>query len=128
MGLEFRRVLFRSTGILLGSNLKDGDKVVIIEDVTTSGKSIEETFPILKSQADIQIVGLIVSLNRCEKGKGEKGALDEIKELYGFETNAIVSMKEVVEHLYNRPYNDTIYIDDSLKQAIDEYYSVYGVK
>ena len=116
------------TGILLGSNLKDGDKVVIIEDVTTSGKSIEETFPILKSQADIQIVGLIVSLNRCEKGKGEKGALDEIKELYGFETNAIVSMKEVVEHLYNRPYNDTIYIDDSLKQAIDEYYSVYGVK
>ena len=70
------------TGILLGSKLKDGDRVVIIEDVTTSGKSIEETFPILKSQADVEIKGLMVSLNRMERGKGEKCALDEIKELY----------------------------------------------
>ena len=60
------------TGILLGSKLKDGDRVVIIEDVTTSGKSIEETFPILKSQADVEIKGLMVSLNRMERGKGEK--------------------------------------------------------
>ena len=85
------------TGILLGSKLKDGDRVVIIEDVTTSGKSIEETFPILKSQADVEVVGLIVSLNRMERGKGEKSALEEIKDLYGFPTAAIVSMKDVVE-------------------------------
>ena len=57
------------TGILLGSKLKDGDRVVIIEDVTTSGKSIEETYPILKAQADVDVKGLIVSLNRNEKGK-----------------------------------------------------------
>ena len=69
------------TGILLGSKLKDGDKVVIIEDVTTSGKSIEETFPILKEQADVEIKGLMVSLNRMEIGKGGvKSALDEIQE------------------------------------------------
>ncbi len=116
------------TGILLGSPLKDGDKVVIIEDVTTSGKSIEETFPILKAQADVEVIGLIVSLNRMEKGKGEKSALEEIKELYGFRTSAIVSMKEVVEYLYNRPYKGTIYIDDTLKSAIDDYYSQYGIK
>ena len=68
------------TGILLGSKIKDGDKVVIIEDVTTSGKSIEETFPILMAQGDIEIKGLMVSLNRMEKGKeGDKSALDEIK-------------------------------------------------
>lgn len=115
------------TGILLGSPLKDGDKVVIIEDVTTSGKSIEETFPILKAQADVQVIGLIVSLNRMEKGKGEKSALEEIKELYGFRTSAIVSMQEVVEYLYNRPYKGTIYIDDTLKSAIDDYYSQYGI-
>ena len=66
------------TGILLGSRLQDGDRVVIIEDVTTSGKSIEETFPILKAQGDIAIVGLMVSLNRMERGKGEKSALEEI--------------------------------------------------
>ena len=68
------------TGILLGSKLKDGDKVVIIEDVTTSGKSIEETFPILRQQADVEIVGLMVSLNRMERGlDSEKSALFEIR-------------------------------------------------
>ena len=116
------------TGILLGSKLKDGDRVVIIEDVTTSGKSIEETYPILKAQADVQVKGLMVSLNRMEKGKTEKSALQEIQEKYGFATGAIVNMEEVVEYLYNRPYQGTVYIDDTLKQAIDAYYAQYGVK
>ena len=117
------------TGILLGSKLKDGDRIVIIEDVTTSGKSIEETFPIIKAQADVEIKGLIVSLNRMEVGKGgEKSALDEIKDLYGFETSAIVSMSEVVEYLYNKPCNGKVIIDDTLKEAIDAYYAQYGVK
>lgn len=116
------------TGILLGSKLKDGDKVVIIEDVTTSGKSMEETVPIIRAQADIKIQGLMVSLNRMERGKGEMGALDEIKELYGFDTNAIVTMQDVVEYLYNKPYKGNIYIDDKMKEAIDSYYEQYGVK
>ncbi len=116
------------TGILLGSKLKDGDRVVIIEDVTTSGKSIEETFPILKGQADVEIQGLMVSLNRMERGRGEKSALAEIKEKYGFEANAIVTMEEVVEYLYNRPYHGTVYIDDACKAAIDAYYEQYGAK
>jgi orotate phosphoribosyltransferase len=114
-------------GILLGSKLKDGDRVVIIEDVTTSGKSIEETFPILKAQGDVEIKGLMVSLNRMEKGLGGKlSALAEIKEKYGFDANAIVTMADVIEHLYNKPYKGQIYIDDTLKAAIDKYYEVYG--
>ena len=117
------------TGILLGSKLKDGDRVVIIEDVTTSGKSIEETFPILKAQADVEIVGLMVSLNRMEKGlSSDKSALCEITENYGFDANAIVSMAEVTEYLYNRPYKGKVYIDDALKSAIDAYYEQYGAK
>ena len=117
------------TGILLGSKLKDGDRVVIIEDVTTSGKSIEETFPILKAQADVEIVGLMVSLNRMERGlSSEKSALEEIKEKYGFDANAIVSMTEVTEYLYNKPYKGQVYIDDTLKAAIDAYYAQYGAK
>ena len=117
------------TGILLGSKLKDGDKVVIIEDVTTSGKSIEETFPILKAQADVEVIGLMVSLNRMEVGKGgEKCALDEVKELYGFDTAAIVDMAEVVEHLYNRECQGKVVINDTLKAAIDAYYKQYGAK
>lgn len=115
-------------GILLGSRLKDGDRVMIIEDVTTSGKSIEETFPILKAQAAVEIRGLIVSLNRMERGKGEKSALEEIKDLYGFQTAAIVSMEDVVEHLYNRQCQGKIVIDDTIKEAIDAYYEQYGAK
>lgn len=117
------------TGILLGSKIKDGDRVVIIEDVTTSGKSIEETFPILMAQGDVQIKGLMVSLNRMEVGLGGKvSALDEIREKYGFEARAIVSMAEVVECLYNKPCQGKILIDDTLKAAIDAYYNKYGVK
>ncbi len=110
-------------GILLGSPIKDGDRIVIVEDVTTSGKSMEETIPIVKAQGDVTIVGLMVSLNRCERGKGDKGALEEIKDLYGFETNAIVSMDEVVEYL-----TDKGMIDDDLKTRLDEYYDQYGIK
>ena len=114
-------------GILLGSNLKEGDRVIIIEDVTTSGKSIEETYPIIKAQGNVEVKGLIVSLNRMEKGLGGKvGALAEIKEKYGFDAHAIVNMQEVVEHLYNRPYKGKIHIDDTLKAAIDKYYETYG--
>ena len=113
-------------GILLGSKLKDGDKVVIIEDVTTSGKSIEETFPIIREQAKVEILGLMVSLNRCEKGKGDKCALDEIKELYGFETGAIVTMDEVKEYLHNREINGRVVIDDTIYAAIEDYFKIYG--
>ena len=116
------------TGLLLGSKLKDGDRVVIIEDVTTSGKSIEETFPIIKAQADVEIKGLMVSLNRMEKGQGEKSALCEIKEKYGFDANAIVTMADVVEYLYQKEYKGTVYIDEERKKQIDDYYAVYGAK
>ena len=117
------------TGILLGSRLMDGDRVVMIEDVTTSGKSSEETFPVLKAQADVEVKGLMVSLNRMEVGKGgEKSALDEIKELYGIQASAIVTMEEVVDYLYNRECQGKVVIDDTLKAAIDAYYEQYGVK
>lgn len=116
-------------GILLGSPIKDGDKVVIIEDVTTSGKSIEETFPIIKAQGDVEILGLMVSLNRMEKGRdSDKSALEEIKEKYGFNANAIVSMADVVEHLYNKECNGKVVINDEIKTAIDKYYEQYGAK
>ena len=117
------------TGILLGSKIKDGDKVVIIEDVTTSGKSIEETFPIITAQGDVEIKGLIVSLNRMERGLStDASALDEIQSKYGFGANAIVTMEDVVECLYNKECQGKVLIDDKLKAAIDEYYEQYGVK
>ena len=115
-------------GILLGSPINDGDKVVIIEDVTTAGTSIEETLPILRAQGNVDVLGLVVSVDRMERGQGEKSALSEISEKYGFKTTAIVTMKEVIEHLYNRPYKGKVIIDDTLKAAIDAYYEQYGAK
>ena len=116
-------------GSFLGSKLQDGDRVIMIEDVTTSGKSMEETVPKVRGAADVTIVGLMVSLNRMEVGKGgEKVALDEVKDLYGFETAAIVDMNDVVEALYNKEVNGEVIIDDTIKAAIDAYYEQYGVK
>ena len=116
-------------GSFLGSSLKDGDRVVMIEDVTTSGKSMEETVPKVRGAANVEIVGLMVSLNRMEMGLGGKmSALDEIRETYGFPTKAIVTMEEVVEHLYNKECQGKIVINDEIKKEIDAYYEQYGCK
>ncbi len=110
-------------GQLLGATLHDGDRVVIVEDVTTSGKSIDETYPKLRAAADVEVVGLMVSLNREEVGRGGRlAAIDEVSEKYGFPTAAIVSMSEVVEAL------DGSVITPELRSAIDAYYEQYGVR
>ena len=96
--------------------------------MTTAGTSIEETLPIIKAQGDVDVMGLVVSVDRMERGKGTKSALKEIEEKYGFKTTAIVTMGEVVEHLYNRPYKGRVIIDDKLKEAIDAYYEQYGAE
>ena len=128
-GMEVRYCSYRKEekdhgadkGSFLGTKLQDGDRVVMIEDVTTSGKSMEETVPKVRGAANVEIVGLMVSLNRNEKGKGEKTALTEVSELYGFPTAAIVSMPEVIEYLGDK-------LDPELKSRIDAYYEEYGAK
>lgn len=115
-------------GILLGSPISDGDRIVIIEDVTTAGTSIQETLPIIKAQGNVSPLGLVVSVDRMERGQGDKSALEEIQDKYGLKTTAIVTMQEVTEHLHNKPYKGKIMIDDSVKSAIDGYYKQYGVK
>ena len=111
-------------GNLLGHVLQDGDRVVMVEDVTTSGKSIDETHPIITGAADISIKGLIVSLNRQEVGRGGvKCACDEISDRYGFPTAAIVTMDEVTRYL-----SDKGVLDASMQAAIAAYYEQYGAK
>lgn len=118
-------------GALLGYKIKDGDRVVIIEDVTTSGKSIEETYPKIKAQetveGGIKIVGEIVSLNRMERAPDTtKSALEVISEKYGFPARAIVDMSDVVDVLYTN--GDKAVITDEIKAEIDNYYSQWGAK
>lgn len=118
-------------GSLLGYKIQDGDRVIIIEDVTTSGKSIEETYPKIKAQETkegaIKIVGEIVSLNRMERAPDTtKAALDVITQKYGFPARAIVSMDDVIEYLYTN--GDKKIITDQIKKELDSYYEKYGAE
>lgn len=115
-------------GSLLGYKIKDGDRVVIIEDVTTSGKSIEEVYPKIKAQESVEggikIVGEIVSLDRRERAPdSEKSALEVISEKYGFPARAIVSMDEVIEVM-----NENNSLSDELNKQIKDYYKEWGCK
>lgn len=115
-------------GILLGGPIGDGDRVVIIEDVTTAGTSIRETLPILEAQGRVEVAGMCVSVDRQERGEGEKSALKEIADTHGFATHAIVTMSEVIEYLTSHEVGGRLVIDDTLKKLIDGYYAQYGAK
>jgi len=115
-------------GSIIGHKLKDGDRVVIIEDVTTAGTSIAETVPVLKAAANVDVNALVISVNRMERGSGEKSALDEIRETYGMKTFPIVSMAEVTEYLYNKEIKGKILLDDKIKSMIEDYYKLYGAR
>ena len=115
-------------GILLGSPISAGDKVVIIEDVTTAGTSIRETVPIIKAQGTDDIMGLVVSVDRMERGTGDVSALTEIENEFGIRTCSIVSMKDVIECLYNREYEGRVITGDALMERIDAYYEQYGAR
>ncbi len=116
-------------GILLGGPIEENDRIIIIEDVTTAGTSIQETLPVIRAQGKVRPMGLVVSVDRMEKGTGtEKSALRMIEETFGLKTTAIVTMADVVEHLYNREYKGKVYIDDPLKARIDAYYREFGAK
>ena len=84
--------------------------------------------PIIKSQGNADVVGLVISVNRMEKGQGEKSALVELQEKYGFKACAIVTMEEVIDYLYNKEINGKVIINDEIKARIDDYYKIYGAK
>ncbi len=115
-------------GIFLGSKLSDGDRVVMIEDVTTAGTSINETLPILKAQGNVEVLGLCVSVDRMERGQGTKSALNEISEKYDLKTTAIVTMQDVIDVLWGKETDGKVIIDDEMKAAIDRYYEKYGAE
>lgn len=115
-------------GSLIGHKLKDGDRVLIIEDVTTAGTSVRESIPMLKSMADVTIAGLVVSVDRMEKGTGTKGALTELREEFSIPAFSIVSLSEIIEHLHNKEINGKVILDDAIMTRINEYRKLYGAQ
>lgn len=113
-------------GNFIGKKLENGDKIIIVEDVLTSGISVRESISMLNKAAFVQIRGLIVSVDRMEKGRTQKSALKEIRDQYNIRTCAIVTLDEIIEFLHNQDINGKVYIDDEMKQNIDEYRAKYG--
>lgn len=115
-------------GSLIGAKLKDGQRVVIVEDVITAGTSVRESVPLLKATANVQIDGLMVSVDRMERGSGELSALDEVRRDYGINTYALVTVRDIINTLHNRPVDGKIYIDDATREAMEKYLEQYGAK
>lgn len=113
-------------GVLVGHALSDGERVLIIEDVTTAGTSIRETVPILRAAADVSLAGLIVSVDRQERGRGASSALAEVADEFEMPTFAIVTIDQVVEHLRGREIDGRVIIDDETDGRIAAYRAEYG--
>ncbi len=113
-------------GVLVGHPLRDGDRVLIIEDVTTAGSSIRETVPILREAANVKLVGLVVSVDRMEKGTGEKNALAEIRDRYGMKTFSIVNVDEIIAHLSTNTVDGRQVLTPELLTRLQEYRKQYG--
>ncbi len=115
-------------GSMVGYKLQDGDKVVIIEDVITAGTAIRECLPILKAAADIEIAGLVISVDRMERGQGNKTAIEEIADEFGIRTFPIVTAREIIDTLYGREVDGKVVIDDTMKEKMEQYLATYCAK
>ncbi|MEM9521412.1 MAG: orotate phosphoribosyltransferase [Actinomycetota bacterium] len=113
-------------GVLVGSLPSHGDRILIVEDVTTAGTSIRETVPMLNAHADVEVVGLIVSADRQERGTGDLSGLDQVALDFDMPTRAIVTLDDIVEHLHGRDIDGTVVLDDPLVERIQAYREEYG--
>lgn len=113
-------------GVLVGHRLKDGDRVVIVEDVTTAGTSIRETVPLLRAAARVELSALIVSVDRRERGLTEKSALVELGDEFGMKTLSIVNIDQVVDYLRHNEVDGQRLITPELDASIREYRRAYG--
>jgi orotate phosphoribosyltransferase len=83
-------------GVIVGKKLEDGERVLIVEDVITAGTAVRETVPVLKNAADVAVAGMIISVDRMEKGKGETSAVMEVEAEFGFKVYPIVTIIDII--------------------------------
>jgi orotate phosphoribosyltransferase len=115
-------------GVLVGHPVADGERVLIVEDVTTAGTSIRETVPILRAAAAVELAGLVVSVDRQERGKGDRAALAEVGEEFAMPTFAIVTLDEIVEHLSGREVDGLEVLGAEDLGRIEAYRAEYGAR
>jgi len=115
-------------GGLVGHALRDGDRVLIVEDVTTAGTSVRETVPKLRAAADVKLAGLVVSVDRMERGQGDQGALRELAAEFDMPTFAIVDLDEILSHLRECPVDGRRVLDEDLETRMAAYRERYGAR
>lgn len=131
MGYAFNRKEAKDHGeggVIVGMKPSDGDHVIIIEDVITAGTSVRETVPLLKAAARVHIDALIISVDRMERGQGAKSAVQEVEEAFGIPTYSLVTTREIIDMLYNRPVDGKVYIDAEMRERMEAYLERYGVE
>jgi orotate phosphoribosyltransferase len=115
-------------GVLIGHQYEGYENIVIVEDVITAGTSVRESMALLKDKNNPNVLAVVVSVDRMERGSGELSAVAEVKANYGIEAFAIVTIKEVLAFLHNKKVDGKVYIDDAMKANMEAYLAQYGQK
>ncbi len=111
-------------GLFVGKQLADGEKVIIIEDVMTSGKALREMLPKLKAAANVEIVGMVISVDRMEKGlESQLSAVQEVYKEFGVKVFSIVTMTDIIEAIEEGVIDGREYLG-----KMKEYRAAYGVE
>jgi orotate phosphoribosyltransferase len=113
-------------GSLVGHSPRDGDRVLLVEDVITAGTSVRETIPILRAAADVRLVGLVVSVDRMERGPGGQSALAEVRDEFGLDAFAVVTIDEILAYLRGRSIGGRVVLDEALHTRCLAYRAEYG--
>jgi len=113
-------------GIFIGHEPSAGDRILIVEDVVTAGTSVRETVVLLRKTVTVSIAGLIVSVDRMERGTGDRSALAELADEFGIASFAIVTLDEVIAHLRGRMIDGVVTLDEAKLEKITEYRRQYG--
>ena len=93
-------------GVFVGYVPQDGEEVVIVEDVITAGTAIRESMAILSNLEGVKVAATFVMVDRKEKGQGDKGAMQEIEDEFGFPVYSVVDVYDIIEYLEEDPTND----------------------
>ncbi|MBT3487409.1 MAG: orotate phosphoribosyltransferase [Desulfobacula sp.] len=117
---------YADKSLVVGMPLTKSSRLILVDDVITSGKAIRESLEVLKSCNNPVVKGIIISVNRQEKGKTEKNALKEVEEILGIPIHAVVSITDIKKYLHNKKINGRIMLDDAMLAKINVYLEEYG--
>ena len=114
-------------GDIIGTELNENSRVLIIDDVITAGTAVRETLDLLKAEGNPKIIGIIISVNRKEKGTEKKSAIQELEETLKIKIVSVIDFDDIVKHLHNKKIKGQVLLNDELYNKMMEYKKEYGV-